>query len=156
MSSSTSAKRPIEITDFKEVIRDLPDSQLQQIRAELTNSISHLDRSNSRLRKYIAKIEGKREDTPDGVEEDELDKIDENDLQLYQDSHRENEIVMRNYNERLDALDQEEAYRGGHVKTKDIGASPQTGIASQKKPRAPSFDTDNTNGDTNAPNSVYL
>ncbi|SCU81914.1 LADA_0C01816g1_1 [Lachancea dasiensis] len=151
MSDATSMRRPVEITEFTEVISDLPDEQLAKIRSELENSLRHLDRSNLRLKKYIAKIEGKREDTPDGVDQEELDKVDANDLQLFEDSYRENEIVLKNHYERLEALDQEESYRASGSK------QPSTAEAQKKaKQRAASFDTDNTNGDANAVNSVYL
>lgn len=136
------------------MIKDLPTEQLHQIRAELENSIRHLDRSNARLNKYIAKIEGKREDTPDGVDQEELDKIDSNDLQLYQDSHRENEIVLRNYYERLEALDEENAYRSGGSRVTKPGSAHTSG--SRGAGAQAVVDTDNTDGDTNAPNSVYL
>ncbi|SCV04215.1 LANO_0G08856g1_1 [Lachancea nothofagi CBS 11611] len=151
MSDATSMRRPVEITEFKAVISDLSDGELAKIRSELENSMRHLDRSNLRLKKYIATIEGKREDTPDGVDQEELDKVDENDLQLFEDSFHENEIVLRNHHERLEALDQEESYRASGSK------KPPTAEAQQKaKARAASFDTDNTNGDANAANSVYL
>ncbi|SCU89608.1 LAME_0E04544g1_1 [Lachancea meyersii CBS 8951] len=151
MSDATSMRRPVEITEFKVVISDLPDQQLAKIRSELENSVKHLDRSNLRLKKYIAKIEGKREDTPDGVDQEELDKIDANDLQLFEDSFHENEIVLKNHYERLEALDQEESYRASGSK------EPPTAEAQKNaKIRAASFDTDNTNGDANAANSVYL
>lgn len=143
----------MEITEFKAVIKDLPDGQLNKIRSELENSMKHLDRSNLRLKKYIAKIEGKRESTPDGVDEEELDKVDANDLQLFQDSYRENEIVLRNHYERLEALDLEASYRDRGARS---GTTASTSDQHDTTATTTSFDTDNTNGDTNAPNSVYL
>lgn len=153
MSDASSMRRPVEIQEFEAVIKDLPEGQLAKIRSELENSMRHLDRSNLRLKKYIAKIEGKREDTPDGVDQEELDKVDANDLQLFQDSFRENEIVLRNHYERLEALDLEESYRQRGARSAPSAAS---GSSQSHTSRAPAFDSDNTGGDTNAPNSVYL
>lgn len=154
MSTAGSIRRPIQIAEFKTAIRDLPQDQLSKIRQELQNSIKHLDRSNARLTKYIARIQGKKPESNVELEgESDEDTIDANDLQLYQDSLRENEIVLRNHYARLDALDQEEAYRSsGSTSASESEASRGSAVAAAIS----GIDTDNTQGDANAPNSVFL
>lgn len=115
--SAGGIRRPIQIDEFKTAIREMSSDELTRIRNEIGNSIRHLTRSNSRLEKYIAKIEGKPKESPGLDSSDELESIEENDLQLYQESLRENQMVLNNYNERIEALDQENLYRYSHKGT---------------------------------------
>ncbi|GAV50106.1 hypothetical protein ZYGR_0S02400 [Zygosaccharomyces rouxii] len=112
--SAGGIRRPIQIEEFKTAIGDMPSDELARIRNEIGNSIRHLERSNARLEKYIAKIEGRPKNSPEVDSGDELESIEEGDLQLYQESLRENQTVLNNYNERIEALDQENLYRSSH------------------------------------------
>ncbi|AET38844.1 Tma17p Ecym_3356 [Eremothecium cymbalariae DBVPG len=156
MSSSgggpSAAARPVQIDEFRTVIRDLSQQWLQRIMQEIENSVRHLQRSNDRLSRYITKLRGEQ-----SQEQDELDReiaeddIGQNDIQLFQDSLRENEVVLENYRERLKALDEEQLYRasgnigGGAAMTKDV-----------KSTLVPEFDSENADVNATAPNSVYL
>lgn len=109
--SAGGIRRPIQIDEFKTAIGDMSSDELLRIRYEILNSIKHLERSNSRLEKYVAKIEGRLRNSPEMESSDELESIEDGDLQLYQESLRENRMVLNNYNERIEALDQENLYR---------------------------------------------
>lgn len=108
--SAEGMRRPIQIEEFKLAIKGMSDDELIRIKSEINNNISHLRRSNDRLLAYVDKIEGKP-NNPDFDDMEELDKIDSNDLQLFKESLLENQIVMKNCNERIDALEQEKIYR---------------------------------------------
>ncbi|GAV55013.1 hypothetical protein ZYGR_0AS03360 [Zygosaccharomyces rouxii] len=112
--SAGGIRRPIQIDEFKTAIGEMSSDELARIRNEIGNSIRHLERSNSRLEKYIAKIEGKPKESSEVDSSDELESIEDGDLQLYQESLRENQMVLSNYNERIEALDQENLYRSSH------------------------------------------
>lgn len=111
--SAGGIRRPVQIEEFKTAISDMTSAELSQLKHEIENSISHLNRSNGRLNKYIAKLEGKARphDEEDDEDDEELQNIEEGDLQLYRDSLHENEILLKNYDERLEALHQESLYR---------------------------------------------
>lgn len=109
--SAEGIKRPVQIEEFKTAISGLSSEELAHIKREIENSISHLNRSNARLNKYIAKLEGRHKAEEGDEDDEELQNVEEGDLQLYQDSLRENEILLRNYDERLEALHQENVYR---------------------------------------------
>lgn len=110
--SAGGIRRPVQIEEFKTAISDMSTEELAHLKQEIENSISHLNRSNARLNKYVAKLEGKAKAVEEEDEDDEeLQNIEEGDLQLYHDSLRENEILLKNYNERLEALHQENVYR---------------------------------------------
>ena len=115
--SAEGVKRPIQIEEFKVAIRESSDGELQRVKNEIQNNIRHLEKSNKSLRAYINKIEGKasKDEVLDGIEE--LDNIDSNDLDLFKDSLQENEIILKNNRERIDALEQEHIYRtsGSHT-----------------------------------------
>lgn len=80
-----------------------------------------------------------------------MENIDSGDLALYKDSVRENEIVLNNYNERVDALEQETVYRKtGHGKSKhEVEAKDNTN-------KGPDVDMDNSNVDVVTPNSIFI
>lgn len=112
--SAGGSRKPIQIDEFKTAIGEMSSDELVKIRNEIKNSIRHLERSNSRLEKYIAKIEGQPKESSEVDSSDELGSIEDGDLQLYQESLRENLTVLNNYNERIEALDQENLYRSSH------------------------------------------
>ena len=109
--SAEGVKRPIQIEEFKVAIRESSDGELQRVKNEIQNNIKHLEKSNRSLRAYIDKIEGKaiKDQVIDEIEE--LDNIDANDLELFKDSLQENEIILKNNRERIEALEQEHIYR---------------------------------------------
>lgn len=150
MCSVGGIRRPIQIEEFKTAISGMSDMELAQIKTEIENSINHLQRSNARLGKYIAKLEG-ADDRLEADDSDDLENIDSGDLALYKDSVRENEIVLNNYNERVDALEQETVYRKtGHGKSKhEVEAKDNTN-------KGPDVDMDNSNVDVVTPNSIFI
>ncbi|QLQ78005.1 hypothetical protein HG537_0A02520 [Torulaspora globosa] len=109
--SAGGIRRPVQIEEFKTAISDMSTEELAHLKQEIENSILHLNRSNARLNKYVAKLEGKAKAEEEDDDDEELQNIEEGDLQLYHDSLRENEILLKNYNERLEALHQENVYR---------------------------------------------
>lgn len=113
MCSAAGVSRPIQIEEFRLAIKEMSDNELSKVRNEILNCVHHLNRSNSRLQKYIAKIQDNHYSSNSEDEElnEEMDALDSNDLQLYRESLQENEILLRNYDERITALDQEEIYR---------------------------------------------
>lgn len=140
--SAGGIRRPIHIEEFRTAIEGMSSDELARIRHEIENSIRHLNRSNSRLEKYVAKIEGHVRDSPDLESSDDLESIEEGDLQLYQDSLRENQLVLDNYKERIEALDQENLYRSNQ------GKKP----SSPRKPKDKPVEADSNN----AGDSIYL
>lgn len=114
--TASGTKEPVQIEEFKAAIRDMSNDELNNIRIEIENSLKHLRRSNARLQAYIDKIEGREyhyEDNEllDDLSADELDNIDYKDLQLYSESLNENNIILKNYEERINALNQENIFR---------------------------------------------
>lgn len=150
MCSAGGIRRPIQIEEFKTAISGMSDMELAQIKKEIENSINHLQRSSARLGKYIAKLEGD-EERLDADDSDDLENIDSGDLALYKDSVRENDIVLNNYNERVDALEQETVYR----KT-GRGKSKHEADAKDKTSKGTDVDMDNTNVDVVTPNSIFI
>lgn len=109
-------KAPVNIREFEVAIRDMSNDELKSIRFEIENSLQHLKRSNARLQAYIDKIEGNEQlhednELLDDLTTDELDNIDHEDLQLFSDSLKENNIILKNHQQRLNALDQENIFR---------------------------------------------
>lgn len=114
--TASGMKRPVQIDEFKAAIREMSNDELDNIRLEIENSLQHLTASNARLQAYVNKIEGKEhhyENDPllQDLTTDELDNIDHEDLQLFSDSLQENNIILKNYKERLEALSQENIFR---------------------------------------------
>ena len=109
-------RRSVQINEFKAVIKDMSNEELNNIRNEIENSLKHLYRSNARLQAYIDKIED-RECHYDGnglldhLTTEELNNIDNENLQLYSGSFDENNFILKNYEERIDTLDQEKIFR---------------------------------------------
>ena len=122
--TASGTREPVQINEFKAAIRDMSDDDLDNIRMEIENSLRHLYRSNARLQAYIDKIEG-REQCYEGNElladltAGELDNIDHKDLQLFSESLSENNVILKNYEERINALDQENIFRKSRLPVKD-------------------------------------
>ncbi|QLG72453.1 hypothetical protein HG535_0D01610 [Zygotorulaspora mrakii] len=121
MCSAGGIRRPVQIEEFKTAIGEMTKEELTRLEQEIENSISHLNRSNSRLQRYIAKLQGTHAGG-DEEESEELDmeKVEDGDLQLYQESLRENDILLKNSVERLEALRQEDLYRSSHSGTPEV------------------------------------
>lgn len=108
--SAEGVRRPIQIEEFKQAIKELASGELDRIQREIENNIRHLTRSNQRLLAYIDKIEGKvSKDSVDEIEE--LDNVDASDLGLFKESLLENQLVLNNNQERIAALEQEKIFR---------------------------------------------
>ena len=81
-----------------------------------------MSRSNKRLLAYIAKIEGKT--TKDERDEfEELDNVDAGDLELFEESLMENQLILKNNNDRVDALEQEHIFRTSGANINSSGAN---------------------------------
>lgn len=114
--TASGMRRPVQIEEFKIAIREMSNDELANIRHEIENSVSHLMKSNARLQAYIDKIEGKEhqydnDELLSDLSIDELNNIDHEDLQLFSESLQENSLILNNYNERIEALDQENIFR---------------------------------------------
>ena len=153
MSSAGGIRRPIQIEEFTTAIKDMGDAELVNIAREIENSIRHLERSNHHLNAYITKIQGD-DVRQDSRFQDEVEDLDENDLKVFQESMKENEMVLQNYNERLDALSQEHIYRKSGSSCKGIPST--AGKEAVLNINSKTIDMDNTKVDTVAPNSIYL
>ncbi|QEU62713.1 Tma17 [Kluyveromyces lactis] len=160
MAHSSGIRRPIQIQEFVIAIRESSEHELQEIRKEINNAVKHLQRSNRRLEAYVAKLKGeevvnRQELDAEGNFSD--DDIDEKDLQVFQDSLAENEKVLDNYNERLQALDLEEQHRASTVSSGDIQSAStklKKSLQSQGR-RTDGVDSDNT-ADATGSNSINL
>lgn len=149
MTSASGMKRPVDVANFKIAIRDMGDDELGRVKQEVENSIRHLTRSNERLHRYIKKLQGHAVELEDGGEMDE--NLGSDDIELFQESIRENELVLDNSRERLEALHDELAYR--KAQHPDGKSNPEDSLAERK---LSAIDMDNTNVDVAAPNSIYL
>ncbi|CAL9731402.1 translation machinery-associated protein 17 [Monosporozyma unispora] len=146
--TASGMKRPVKIREFEVAIREMSNDELKNIRHEIENSLQHLNRSNARLQAYVDKIEGKEQhyednELLDDLTTDELDNIDHGDLQLFSDSLMENNIILKNYQERLDALDQENIFRtsgSSEKETKDTKSNTIPNVSTQSQ----------------EPNAIYL
>lgn len=146
MTTASGMARPVDVSSFKVAISDMGDEELGRIKQELENSVKHLQRSNGRLRNYIKKLQGEDVD----MEGEELDRsLGTGDIELFQESIRENELVLENFEERLEALNNELAYRSQPAKKQSTYDSME-----ERKPSA--LDMDNSKIDVAAPNSIYL
>ncbi|KAL3228938.1 Translation machinery-associated protein 17 [Nakaseomyces bracarensis] len=146
MATASGMKRPVDVASFKVAISDMGSDELNRIKHELENSIRHLSRSNERLHNYIKKLKGEDVEI-DGEEMDE--GLGSDDIELFQDSIRENELVLENSQERLEALEDELSYRSQPT-TKEATYD----SLGERKPSA--IDMDNSKVDVAAPNSIYL
>ncbi|KAK5781967.1 Tma17p PWA37_000737 [Arxiozyma heterogenica] len=150
--TASGTKEPVQIEEFKAAIRDMSNDELNNIRIEIENSLKHLRRSNARLQAYINKIEGREyhyEDNEllDDLSADELDSIDYKDLQLYSESLNENNIILKNYEERIDALNQENIFRTSGL--------PKKNNISNTRDKKQDTDSEILNT-SEKPNSIYL
>lgn len=146
MTTASGMKRPVDVESFQVAIRDMGSDELSRIKQELENSIRHLNRSNARLQNYIKKLQGEDVD----LEGEQMDEgLGSDDIELFHESIRENELVLENSEERLEALNNELAYRTQPSKKQDNYDS-----LAERKPSA--IDMDNSKVDVAAPNSVYL
>lgn len=153
MSHSAGIRRPVQIEEFIVSIQETPSNELGQIRSEINNAVRHLERSNRRLAAYVAKLKGEEIQNRSSLDADgdfSEDEIDESDLQVFQESLVENEKVLDNYEQRLQALDLEEQHRSGAAYR---GPDPQ---ARTPRPKQTTVDSDNTATDPTAPNTIYL
>lgn len=150
--TASGTRNPVQINEFKAAIRDMSNDELNNIRKEVENSLKHLYRSNARLQAYIDKIEGKEplyknDELLNDLTIDELDSIDNKDLQLYTESLNENNIILKNYEERIEALDQENIFR--------TSGSPKMENVPENK-NMKQMAASNTFDDAGKNNSIYL
>lgn len=150
--TASGTRNPVQINEFKAAIRDMSNEELNNIRKEVENSLKHLYRSNARLQAYIDKIEGKEplyknDELLNDLTIDELDSIDNKDLQLYTESLNENNIILKNYEERIEALDQENIFR--------TSGSPKMENVPENK-NMKQMAASNTFDDAGKNNSIYL
>lgn len=150
-------KRPVQIEEFVITLREVQDSELYSVKQQLNKSIEKLQKTNNKLTKLINKEELNSESDDS---DDELNDIDDNDEQLFKDIIMENQIVARNQEERIEAVNNELSHRGLPIEEDGaIGKSDKSSAtlsASEKLKERSGVDTDNSGGDANAPNSILL
>lgn len=150
--TASGTREPVQINEFKAAIRDMSNDDLNNVRMEIENSLKHLYKSNARLQAYIDKIEGREHhygdnELLDDLTADELDSINHKDLQLYSESLNENNIILKNYQERIDALNQENIFR--------TSGFPQKSNVSNIEDKKQETDPEVFN-ESEKPNSIYL
>lgn len=148
-------QRPVELQDFEVSLKDVADEQLYQLKDELSTKLQKLQKTNNKLTKLINK---ERIELSEGESEDEFEPIDQNDETLFNNIIKENNIVSRNQAERIDLLDRELSSRGLPLH-KGEPVHEHAKIAKKDNPDEKvetTLNTDNTNGDVNAPNSILL
>ncbi|CDR41863.1 CYFA0S08e00914g1_1 [Cyberlindnera fabianii] len=148
-------KRPIQIEEFIVTLRQVQDDELYQIKKMIVSYIAKLNKTNTKLDKLV---KGEEMDDPSD-EDDDFDVVAEDDKELFKDIINENLVVVRNYEERIEAVDNELQHRGlpressGVIELPaDHEVSQGLSIPSVKE----SIDTDNNGIDNNAPNSLFL
>lgn len=150
-------KRPVQIEEFVVTLREVQDSELYSVKEQLKRSIEKLEKTNNKLTKLINKEELNSESDDS---DDELNAIDQNDEQLFKDIIAENQIVARNQQERVEAVNNELSHRGLPIEESGVSSnsnkSTTTVSASEKLKERSGIDTDNSAGDANAPNSLLL
>ncbi|GMF00477.1 unnamed protein product [Ambrosiozyma monospora] len=166
------AKGPISISEFKLAIKDLSDGELKTIKQRLTVSIQRLNDSNKLmgklLKKQLSKIAKENYDdevngdskvnvqTGDAVNEDgdddddDYENVSDGDVQLFKESIGENEKVIYNQVQRIEAIDEELTNR--FVPISNVSAS--NGKTTSKVETTTT--TDNDVIDSTAPNSIIL
>ncbi|KAL2707971.1 Translation machinery-associated protein 17 [Kluyveromyces marxianus] len=150
MVTATGIRRPVQIQEFSVAIREASNDELEKIRSEINNAVRHLERSNTRLAAYIKKLKGEEVNNRQELDLDgnfSDDEIDEKDLNVFQESLAENEKVLSNYHERLNAIDQEELHRSSSSNV------PETRGSGSAQDKSNAIDSDNT---AYEPNSIYL
>ncbi|ANZ77189.1 BA75_03434T0 [Komagataella pastoris] len=142
----TTINRPVQIEEFVLAIRELPTESLDAIKSQLSTSVHRLNESNKLMESLLLKIRNKDKSAS---EIDELEDIvtEEDDDKIYEESIRENEIVLKNQKERIDRIEQELLSRSTERK-EDV----PTASSSAKF----ELNTDNNGIESNAANSVFL
>ncbi|CCH59773.1 hypothetical protein TBLA_0B09560 [Henningerozyma blattae CBS 6284] len=143
MSTAGGIRKPVRIEDFQLAIKEMASSELVNIRHEIENSIRHLKGSNTRLEQYIKKLQG-QEIIDESMGDERLEELDENDIKLFEESIRENQMVLANYDDRITAIDQEFDRRNA----KDVPAPSTENVA-----KAADTASDNVQ---QIPNTIYL
>lgn len=151
-------KRPVQIEEFIVTLREVQDSELYGIKEQLNKSIGKLFKTNNKLTKLINKEELNSESDDS---DDELNELDTNDEQLFKEIITENEIVAKNQQERIEAIDNELTHRGLPVQENGVtkisnSKTDQVPDAEKVKEKSRIHDTDNDVVETNAPNSIFL
>jgi hypothetical protein len=106
--------RVISSSDFAKAIEDLPVENLYTKAAEIANSVSHLERSNSQLQEYSDSIRNDSSlnaSTREAGDKDCLEAI------------RENQVVIERQRSRIGLLKAEVERRGGRWHEGDFGSS---------------------------------
>ncbi|CCE62618.1 hypothetical protein TPHA_0C04680 [Tetrapisispora phaffii CBS 4417] len=157
MSGASGMRGAIKIEDFKVAIRTMSDGEIEQIKREVLNSLRHLESSTKRLNKYIIHLKGESNDANideynDIVDAEEFNNIDQSDLELFEESVRENGTILDNYNQRIDIINDEQIYRKSGKKVSDSSIQ----LENRKKGLSTDIDMDNSDVDIVAPNSMYL
>ncbi|CDK26053.1 unnamed protein product [Kuraishia capsulata CBS 1993] len=144
----SAALKPIHIDEFKIVIKSITDAEIALLGKQIHNSIDRLERSNFIMQALLQKAKG--QEVKEAFDEEEFDtgEQDEEDLKVYSDSIRENEIVLDNLHKRVEALDDESLNRDITPPTKPPNVKPAL--------KKVEVDADNDIIDSNAPNSVFL
>lgn len=122
-----SARRPVQISEFKITIKEVSDDELLHLRKEITNTINKLNESILLMFKekqlitktYLQSNPAFQTDETILNEDDDATTEYKGDIKLYEESIQENKIVLRNNYERYNALGEEISNR--NLELKDAG-----------------------------------
>ncbi|AAS54868.1 AGR378Cp [Eremothecium gossypii ATCC 10895] len=98
MAGSEVARRPVQIAEFKTAVRELSQQELAAARQALEARARQLARTSERLARHVQELEQQEGEGGN--------------LALFRTSLRENEVVLGNCRERLEAVGLEEEFRG--------------------------------------------
>ncbi|KAA8916569.1 hypothetical protein TRICI_001295 [Trichomonascus ciferrii] len=108
-TENNNSNRPIGLTQFAEAIKELPADVLSAERHRLQNSVSHLERSNAELAKAAQETQ------------------DEEERNIYNDAVKENQHVISQQHDRINAIVQRQVDLGLET-SENSNASTQNGV----------------------------
>ncbi|GMG33470.1 unnamed protein product [Ambrosiozyma monospora] len=159
------AKAPISISEFKLAIKDLSDGELKTIKQRLTVSIQRLNDSNKLMDKLLnkqlskiakenydddSKVHRQSTDDVNDDDDDDYENVSDGDVQLFKESIGENEKVIYNQEQRIEAIDEELTNRFVPISNKSASNGKITSHVET------TTTTDNDVIDATAPNSIIL
>ncbi|KAH3686676.1 hypothetical protein WICPIJ_002320 [Wickerhamomyces pijperi] len=169
----TTINRPIQIEEFQLALRDISDSSLYNTKQQLEKSVKKLYKTNIKLDSLTRGSNGESvlksqerlnlsDSDDDDDDDDNYNNVEESDYELFHEIIRENQIVIKNQQQRIDSINDELEHRGlpSIEGTPVYDATSSTSEIDKNKNQTiykvdtNGVDTDNTaNGSSNA---VYL
>lgn len=137
--------QPIQLREFKQAITEIPVEELESTKTQLSHSLKRLKDSNKLMQELLDKIENNALETE---EEKFYNQDPGSDKKVYEDSIRENNVVIENQVARLELLNNEIIERGL------VAPHELTPLPSYEKMQ--DYSEDNDIVDSNAPNSILI